>query len=181
MQAFLLGLSNGVACMTLCAPVLVPYLLGTGGGISKNVTVTMRFLLGRLIGYLIFGVLAWGISRSLLDNVGIHDLVIGPAFMILSILLVLYGLFHRHPRNCAASTVSMAVCKFVESSPSLVPVVAGLATGLSFCPPFLLAVTGAADRGGFWATLSELTLRTTGVSPWVKASASDRALSGDRR
>jgi hypothetical protein len=37
--------------------------------------------------------------------------------------------------------------------PALLPVAAGFATGLSFCPPFLLAFTGAAGEASLPATM----------------------------
>lgn len=61
MQAFLLGLSNGAVCLAYCAPVLIPYLLGEGKRISRNFAVLIRFLAGRLLGYLLFGIMAWAI------------------------------------------------------------------------------------------------------------------------
>jgi hypothetical protein len=36
--------------------------------------------------------------------------------------------------------------KFIALWPAILPVAAGFATGLSFCPPFLLAFTGAAEQ-----------------------------------
>ena len=58
MQAFLLGLSYGAVCVAYCAPVLVPYLLGEGNRTWRNYAVLLRFLAGRLLGYLLFGIMA---------------------------------------------------------------------------------------------------------------------------
>jgi hypothetical protein len=68
LDGFILGLSNGVACMATCAPVLIPYLLGEGKGIVRNYWVTGQFLFGRLLGYLLFAVLAWTISSAIIKN-----------------------------------------------------------------------------------------------------------------
>jgi sulfite exporter TauE/SafE len=145
MQAFLLGLSNGAVCLAYCAPVLIPYLLGEGKRISRNFAVLIRFLAGRLLGYLLFGIMAWAISRPVLQVVGHQELIIGFAYMLLSILLVFYGLFEARPL-CAASRVTTLLRTVGDTSPFLIPVVAGIATGLNFCPPFLLALASTAGK-----------------------------------
>jgi hypothetical protein len=148
MEAFLLGLSNGGVCLAYCAPVLVPCMIAGGGGTAANVGVLLRFLCGRLAGYLIFGVAAWAVSASLLKD-GYRTPVIAVAYMALAVTLVLYGFFGIGTR-CGAS------CGRVTRLASLLtglrlsffaPVAAGLATGVSLCPPFLLAMAGSAEKG----------------------------------
>jgi Cytochrome C biogenesis protein transmembrane region len=162
MRAFLLGLSNGAACVAYCAPVLIPILLG-GEGPARNVGVTLRFLGGRLAGYLLFSVLVWAVAKPVLRSAELHDLIIGPAFMILSILLIVYGLLRRDT-TCAVSRATTLIRKIPGISPSLIAVAAGLATGLSFCPPFLLATAGAAETGGLLQTVGFFLLFFLGTS-----------------
>jgi hypothetical protein len=57
-DGFLLGLVNGGVCLSYCAPVLVPYLLGEGDTVRRSVASVGGFLGGRLVGYLTFAVLA---------------------------------------------------------------------------------------------------------------------------
>jgi hypothetical protein len=145
MEAFILGLSNGATCMTYCAPVLIPYLLGEGKGILRNSVFTVQFLSGRLIGYLLFGVFAWGINRSILQGVSKPDLIIGPAYIIFSLLLIYYG-FLRTRTFCTTTCTTGLRHRLPTIWPTSIPVIAGLVTGLSFCPPFLLAFTGAVEK-----------------------------------
>lgn len=163
MRAFLLGLSNGAACVAYCAPVLIPILLGGGDGPARNFGVTLRFLGGRLAGYLLFGIMVWAVAKPLLRSAEFHDLIIGPAFMILSVLLMVYG-FLRRDTTCNLSRATTLVRKIPGISPSLVAVAAGLATGLSLCPPFLLATAGAAETGGLLQTLGFFLLFFLGTS-----------------
>jgi hypothetical protein len=152
MHPFLLGLSNGAQCLAYCVPVLIPYLLGRGEGVKGNFTVIVRFLVGRLFGYLAFGLAVWAVSRPVLQVLGYEDLILGSSFLILAPLLVFYGFF---PEKCACPVTRLgALFKWISGlSPSLIPVIAGLATGLSFCPPFLLATAGAAEKGSLPGTL----------------------------
>ena len=143
-DGFILGLSSGVACIAYCAPVLLPYLLGEGRGVLQNAWLTGQFLLGRLLGYLLFAVLAWGIGRSILTGGSRHDLIIGAAYVLFSGMLIYYGFFRKEascPKTCEMSRLQRWS---MDVWPVLMPVGAGFATGLSFCPPFLLAFTGAA-------------------------------------
>ncbi len=152
MQGFLLGLSNGFVCVAYCAPVLVPYMLGEGKGISQNISLTVQFLTGRLLGYLFFGVIAWGINKTIPETIGYRELIIGGAYIVLSVSLVIYSFFNVKT-SCSAEYINGYFNKIRALSPSLLPVVMGFATGLNFCPPFLLAVTNAAALDGLLKSL----------------------------
>ena len=147
MEAFLLGLSNGVICIGYCAPVLVPYLMGQRSGILANVSIVARFLAGRLAGYLIFSFAARAFHISLSRSPFTRDLIVGSMYIILSVLLVLYGFRHREGTGaCAARDPGSFLSKAVALWPPLAPAVLGLLTGLTICPPFLLAFTAAAQK-----------------------------------
>ncbi len=148
MEAFLLGLSNGGVCLAYCAPVLVPCMIAGGGGTAAGVGVLLRFLCGRLAGYLLFAVAAWAVSASVLRD-GYRAPVIAVAYMALAVTLVLYGFFGIGTR-CRASCGRVSRLARLPGAlrlSFLAPVAAGLATGLSLCPPFLLAMAGAAEKG----------------------------------
>lgn len=177
----MLGLSSGAACMAVCAPVLIPYLLGEGKGVIRNAFLTGQFLLGRLLGYLLFSVLAWIVGRAILQGGSRHDLIIGTAYLLFSLLLIFYGFFRTEAscetactnerRLTGSATFKSRLAggdkglnneqnislpgspalwegsfKFIALWPAILPITAGFATGLSFCPPFLLAFTGAAEQ-----------------------------------
>lgn len=145
MEAFILGLSNGATCITYCAPMLVPYLLGEGKGILRNSVLTAQFLSGRLVGYLLFAIFAWVINRSILQGMNKPDLIMGPAYIVFSMLLIYYGFFHtRAP--CTTTCTTGLRQRLLTIWPGSLPLIAGLVTGLSFCPPFLLAFTSAVEK-----------------------------------
>ncbi|OPY69666.1 MAG: hypothetical protein A4E57_01036 [Syntrophorhabdaceae bacterium PtaU1.Bin034] len=151
-QAFLLGLSNGAVCLAYCAPVLIPYLLGRGEGIRKNGGIVLHFLLGRLLGYLLFGIMAWAFTDSLLQAVGYRELILGSAYVVLSALLIFYGFFDARPPSCAAPRFSR-LSSYLGQASRLIPIAAGIATGFSFCPPFLLVLTGATEEASLTRTV----------------------------
>ncbi len=128
-----------------CAPVLVPYLLGEGRSVLRNFSALLQFLMGRLLGYLAFAFLAWGLNQSLLQNAVQRSLLIGSAYVVLSVSLIFYSLF-RAGHVCPGAGDRGVARRLGGTWPTLVLFVAGLATGLNFCPPFLLAVTTAAEQ-----------------------------------
>ena len=152
MQGFILGLSSGTACIAYCAPVLIPYLLGERKSALQNVFVISQFLGGRLLGYLTFGVIAWGINRSILQAVDYREFLIGIAYVVLSGFLILYSFF-KVGSSCGAEQMSNLLNRVKVGWPVLLPGVMGVVTGLSFCPPFLLALANAAEKGSLLHSL----------------------------
>lgn len=150
MNGFLLGLANGTSCLALCAPVLIPFLLSEGNNVRQNLVILLKFLGGRLGGYLLFGLLAWAIGGLLLDAGGYQALVIGGTYAGLSVLL-LVAVFRKSPTP-GACALSQAQARF-RRWPALIPVGMGLLAGLKVCPPLLLAFTDAASSGTLGGSL----------------------------
>ncbi len=144
MQGFFLGLSSGLTCVAYCTPVLVPYMLGEGKGIAHNFAALAQFLLGRLAGYLAFAFVAWLINLSVLERLESKGLLIGALYIIFSSFLMIYAFF-KTDAPCAARSIGHIAGKIKASL--LIPAMAGLLSGIAFCPPFLLAMTHAADKG----------------------------------
>jgi sulfite exporter TauE/SafE len=149
MKGFLLGLSNGAACLAYCAPSFVPLLMGEGKGVLRNYSLLVQFLSGRLAGYLLFAVLAWGVHQTLWPALQEPILPIAALYLLFSVLLIVYG-FRSGSRKDSASCEKpqLNAIRSVFEGRRLVwlPVAAGFVTGLSFCPPFLLAFTGALEE-----------------------------------
>lgn len=165
MEAFLLGLSNGVVCIGYCAPILVPYLLGQGSGVLANVSIVARFLLGRLAGYLAFSVLAFAFHTALPASVAVRNLVMGSTYVILSVLLVFYGFrYGTGSPVCAARGSGPFLLKAGRLWPALAPAILGLLTGLTICPPFLLAFTAAVEKTTLTGSVAFFVLFFCGTS-----------------
>jgi sulfite exporter TauE/SafE len=145
-SGFLLGLATGPSCLAFCAPVLVPYLLAEGHGPRRSASLLGFFLLGRLLGYLLFG-LAAGLVGSLLSAGPVREGLFGVAYLGLAVVLLGYGLRQARRASCAVGAGRGAVRWLRARGPALLPALLGLLTGLNLCPPFALAVTGAAETG----------------------------------
>jgi sulfite exporter TauE/SafE len=149
MQGFLLGLANGTTCLAFCAPVLVPFLLKEGKDVRQNLVTLLKFLGGRLGGYMLFGLLAWATGSLLLQATRYQSLVIGAAYVGLAALLLVAVLRKKPPSTtCALGEAQARLSRWPALlEAGLLPVGMGLLAGLKICPPLLLAFTDAASTG----------------------------------
>jgi sulfite exporter TauE/SafE len=174
MDGFLLGLSNGITCVASCAPVMIPLFLGQGRRVKQNGWLLVQFLSGRLMGYLLFGLLAWITGRLLFLGGGPSGWVFGGIYLVMGALLLLYGLgeFVKLPRPLALSPTGTGEAGFSQGkqhfgcpvplrqvrqwlnfAPALFPLVLGFLTGLNLCLPFIAAFTGAVGQASIGASL----------------------------
>jgi hypothetical protein len=151
-EGFLLGLAGGGACLAYCAPVLIPYLVGEGRSIRGNALLVGGFLGGRLVGYLAFAVLAWSAHITIVEGLPHRQIITGAITIVLAALLMVYG-FAGQPRDCKAASAGGLLQRLYLRSPWLVPVLLGLLTGVSLCPPFLLAFGSAAQLPRLWQSV----------------------------
>lgn len=140
MQGFFLGLSSGAACVFYCGPALLPYLLGEGNSVRHLAILLIKFLLGRLVGYLIFACIAWLTGLSLQGFPLISELSQGVAYIIMAAMLFFYG-SKAHAPSCILTKLPVST---LTDYPRLMPWLLGLLTGLNLCPPFLLLFVDAA-------------------------------------
>src|SRR5512141_2700431 len=103
-QGFLLGLANGGACLTSCAPVLLPYIVGEGRSVRLNTFPVISFLGGRLAGYLAFAVFAWEAGTWIRSDPW-SRLIFGAVYGVLAVVMILYGFSFRKSR-CAAGSAA---------------------------------------------------------------------------
>jgi len=143
-EGFLLGLSTGTSCLAFCAPILLPYFVAEAHSHRRNLGELGLFLLGRLAGYLIFAAAAWTVGWLLLQPSAGREILFGAARLVLALLLIAYGfgLFHL---KCAAEGTAPRWRRLGQRLGMPLPLWLGLLTGLSLCPPFLLALTETAQ------------------------------------
>lgn len=153
-NGFLLGLANGGACLATCAAVLIPLFLGEGRRVTENSWLLARFLVGRLTGYLLFGLLAWSAHWLLLLEPAGRSVMFGLAYFGLAGLMLAYGL-GKLRITCAlpAHPLRARLGKHAWLRPWL-PALFGLLTGLNLCPPLLLAFANAALNGTLLGSVS---------------------------
>lgn len=152
-EALLLGLASGPACVASCGPVVVPSLLSEGEGWRVNARYLSYFLGTRLLGYLVFAVVAWELG-ALVPPAGVVRVVIyGGIHVLLGVCLFWYAF--SVGRGCAHDCAGAGLVKIGEQGKHGVPgaAVLGFLTGVSLCPPFVAAGVRAAELGSLVAAL----------------------------
>ena len=154
MNGLLLGLSTGAYCFASCGPLLAPWLLAEAQGPGRNVVAVLLFLGGRLVGYLVYGILAWLVGWMFQTALPTWYLyVFGCAYIVLSAMLVVYALRSgRATCEPAATRAAWHGQQWLRHR-FLMPFVGGLLTGLNICYPFMLAFAAAAALSTLFASV----------------------------
>ena len=139
LNGFMLGLSTGPACFSACVPMLLSVSLSEGrsGSAGSNWRFLGKFIGGRFLAYLVFGLIMGVIG----DRLGAFGVRVGSwATILVSLILISYGLGVRLPH--------WGLCRMAAGAHDYgrLPFVLGVLTGLNVCPPFLLAISYTLQR-----------------------------------
>ena len=130
----LTGMAAGTACLAVCGVVMLPLVLGARRDLWRSYGILLQFSAGRLGAYLVVGALAGWCGTLLHDSAWYPWLNVGLTFLAGVVLLH----WLAQPRGCAP-----AHC----GRPSWAPLLLGVVTGLSVCPPFVAALATAVTSG----------------------------------
>ncbi len=156
---FLAGLSVGVYCLGLCLPIVVPYLLSQSRTPKSSLRVILEFSLGRLLGYLTFG-LALGWLGEQVTSVTIHQIVaLGNIWT--GLLMILYSL----------GTIDKKFCSFLPFQKIKWIFLLGFLTGVNICPPFLASLTYVFNLQGAFAAVLYFLMFFLGTSVYIVPAA----------
>lgn len=128
-SGYLTGLSVGIYCLGLCLPIFLPLLLSQKRTTKKSFLLVLEFSVGRLLGYLLFGIIFGWLGTLIISNY-IH-LIVALVNIWLGIAMILYSLGMINPKFCAA--IPFKKIKW--------PALLGFLTGVNVCPPFLASIT----------------------------------------
>lgn len=128
--AFLTGLSTGIYCFLFCFPFLTPLVLSEEKRKRENLFLVLKFLFGRLAGYIVFGAVFGFLGEKIESS--FFDLASKISLMALSLLLIFHslGFLKEKFKFCA---------HFRKANPSI-PFLMGFLNGVNICPPFLISL-----------------------------------------
>lgn len=165
-EALVLGLASGPACIAACGPVLVPSLLTERAGFRPHARYLSVFLSARLVGYMLFAVVAWELGALVSLPPTPRLLMMGVVYLLLACVLLWYAYSAR--RSCAQPCAESKLVQIGESKNRGLAGAAslGLLTGLNLCPPFVVAGIRAAQLGSMAAALLFFAVFFLGTSIW---------------
>ncbi|MEO0052248.1 MAG: sulfite exporter TauE/SafE family protein [candidate division WOR-3 bacterium] len=144
-RAVMLGLSAGTSCLGFCLPVVLPVLAGSDrAGFYPAAVRLLSFLAGRLVAYLLFGILAGLAGARLSGPVFLRTAALPVIYLLLGGLMIIYGITVFDPFT------RLRFCRLIQSqlNSGRFPFLLGLLAGASPCPPFLLALATVLDYAG---------------------------------
>ncbi len=127
-QAVFAGLSLGVFCLSYCFPFLATFMASQPRSLKDNSHLVLRFILGRLLGYLLFGSIFGYLGEKFQSRT--LTIITDISLILISIILILYlsGLI-KQKKICAAQKFQNRNCLLM-----------GFLMGINLCPPFLLSI-----------------------------------------
>lgn len=159
LAGFLAGLSVGVYCLGLCLPLFLPILLSEKRTLKKSFFVVFEFSLGRLGGYLLFGLIFGWLGQTIRSNL-IHQIVsLGNLWT--GILMIFYSLGMIDKKFCSLLPFKKIKWAFLL----------GLLTGVNICPPFLASLTYVFTLRDAIAALLYFLMFFVGTSAYIIPSA----------
>jgi sulfite exporter TauE/SafE len=128
-QPVLTGLSLGAFCLSYCFPFLATFMASAPRDVKDNSKLILRFIFGRLLGYLMFGLIFGFLGEKLQSP--FLTLITDLSLILISMVLILYlcGLLKEKKEGCPSQ-------KLQEKN----AVTMGFLMGINICPPFLLSL-----------------------------------------
>ncbi|MCG8430440.1 MAG: sulfite exporter TauE/SafE family protein [Candidatus Omnitrophica bacterium] len=148
LKALALGFSTGAFCLGHCVPVLAPFLLARQDETSQNLVHRVAFfLLGRLLAYLLFGLIVGLFGSYVKEVVVVQRTVVPWLFLVLGASMVVFGLLETFPHRqvCGMRSRTLGGGWHLFA--------AGFLTGVNLCPPFMLTLSYALSLGGVLRSL----------------------------
>jgi sulfite exporter TauE/SafE len=142
-KAFLLGLSTGLFCAGLCLPLVAPVLFARRkDGVGGSAIGVVLFLTGRLVAYLLVGLLVGLLGQALSRFWSLKGVILPIVYAVLGLLMLFYAFAQSFPQ--------LGFCRFMRPTlqSSRYLLLLGFLAGINICPPFLLAIAAALDVGG---------------------------------
>lgn len=165
-EALLLGLASGPACLAACGPVLVPSLLAEPAGLRPHARYLSVFLSARLVGYLLFAVVAWELGALIALPPAPRVVMMGAVNLLLAGVLLWYAWSARSLCGDSCAGEQLVSIGEKKNRGAVGPAALGLLTGLNLCPPFVAAGVRAAQLGSVVAALLFFFFFFLGTSVW---------------
>ena len=165
-EALVLGLASGPACVASCGPVIVPALLAEHGGLRMNSRYLSLFLATRLLGYLLFAAIAWELGALVTIRSPTHSLLFALIHVLLGCALLAYAYSVGRPCAHACTGSELVTIGAWEKHKLPGAGVLGFLTGVSPCPPFVVASVRAAEAASIAAALLFFAAFFLGTSIW---------------
>lgn len=164
LSAFILGLSSGIACISVCLPGVVPILLGRRSTVAQSARFVAVYLSGRWCAYLIAAVITTLFSAAIYDIISDRVVMIITQFA-LALIMILFAA-GKLSSKCINPLKHKRLRVFLKKHDFLLPVAMGFITSVSLCPPFVSLVLQTAGEQSMVRTIGVFTMFFLGTLPY---------------
>lgn len=164
LSAFILGLSSGVACISVCLPGMVPILMGSRSTVAQSAKFVAVFMAGRWLAYMIAAAFTAMFSAAIYD-IGSNKIVMTATQFLLAAIMLLFAAGKLSSR-CINPLKHKRLRTYLKKRDCLLPIILGVVTSVTLCPPFVSLVIQSAGDGQFWRTIIAFTLFFLGTLPY---------------
>lgn len=164
LQTFILGLSSGIACISVCLPGVLPILLGRRSTVAQSAKFVAVFLSGRWLAYLIAAALTALFSAAIYDVVSNKIVMIATQFLLAAIMILFAA--GKLSSKCINPLKHKRLRTFLKNHDNLLPVIMGFITSISLCPPFVTLVLQTAGEQSLMRTVGLFTMFFIGTLPY---------------
>jgi len=164
LSSFILGLSSGIACISVCLPGVVPILLGRRSTVAQSARFVAVYLSGRWLAYLIAAVITTLFSAAIYDITSNRIVMIVTQFA-LAVIMILFAA-GKLSSKCINPLKHKRLRTFLKHHDSLLPVVMGFITSVTLCPPFVSLVLQTTGEDSFARTIGAFTMFFFGTLPY---------------
>ena len=158
-SGYLAGLSVGIYCLGLCLPVFLPVLLSQKRNLKKSFLTLMEFSLGRLLGYLLFGLIVGYLGQTV-QNKWIHT-IISLVNLWMGVMLIIYAL----------GQIDKKLCALIPFKKIKWPFLIGFLTGVNVCPPMVASLTHVFNLRNALQSLGYFVFFFLGTSTYIIPAA----------
>jgi sulfite exporter TauE/SafE len=142
-------------------------LLAEQAGLRLNGRYLFLFLTTRLAGYLLFATVAWELGALVVFPPPARSFVFASIHLLLACVLLRYA--YSAGRTCAHACAGSELVTIGAARNHRIPgaAVLGFLTGVSLCPPFVVAGVRAAEAPNVAAALLFFVVFFLGTSVWM--------------
>lgn len=164
LASFILGLSSGIACISVCLPSITPILMGRRSTVAQSAKFVSVYLSGRLGAYLIAAAITTLFSAAIY-NVVSNRIVMTATQFVLAVIMILFaaGLLSS---KCINPLKHKRLLTFLKSNDYLLPLGLGFITSITLCPPFVSLVLQTAGEQSMARMLLLFTMFFLGTLPY---------------
>lgn len=164
LSALILGLSSGIACISVCLPGMLPILMGRRSTVAQSAKFVAVFLSGRWCAYLIAATLSAVFSAAIYDVVS-NKIVMTATQFVLAVIMILFaaGLLSS---KCINPLKHKRLLTLLKSNDYLLPLGLGFITSITLCPPFVSLVLQTAGEQSMARMVLLFTIFFLGTLPY---------------